>query len=73
MTGYMFRNAEYLLAIRDLMNIHGPGSSLIEGYKRAFDKLDLDGSGYIKSSEVEDLLTDVYGEGETPAFEVAIL
>eukprot|EP00554_Chaetoceros_debilis_P001077 CAMPEP_0194088092 /NCGR_PEP_ID=MMETSP0149-20130528/27770_1 /TAXON_ID=122233 /ORGANISM="Chaetoceros debilis, Strain MM31A-1" /LENGTH=534 /DNA_ID=CAMNT_0038771671 /DNA_START=42 /DNA_END=1646 /DNA_ORIENTATION=+ len=70
MTGYMFRNAEYVLAIRDLMNIRGPRSSSIEDYKRAFDKLDSDGSGYIESSEVEDLLNDVYGKGETPAFEV---
>ena len=31
------------------------------------------GVDIIENSEVEDLLTDVYGEGETPAFEVAIL
>ncbi len=67
MTGYMFRNAEYVLAIRDLMNIQG--SATLDDYKRAFDKLDSDGSGYIESSEVEDLLSDVYGE-DTPAFEV---
>lgn len=67
MTGYMFRNAEYVLAIRDLMNIRG--SAGLDDYKRAFDKLDKDGSGFIESGEVEELLSDVY-EGELPAFEV---
>ncbi len=67
MTGYMFRNAEYVLAIRDLMNIRG--SATLDDYKRAFDKLDKDNSGYIESAEIEALLSDVY-EGELPAFEV---
>lgn len=67
MTGYMFRNAEYVLAIRDLMNIRG--SATLDDYKRAFDKIDEDGSGFIESAEIEALLSDVY-EDETPAFEV---
>lgn len=68
MTGYMFRNAEYVLAIRDLMNI--AGSATLAEYKRAFDKLDKDGSGYIESLEIEALLSDVYADGDTPAFEI---
>lgn len=70
MTGYMFRNAEYVLAIKDLMNIQG--AATIEDYKRAFDKLDQDNSGYIESAEVEVLLGDVYGEEGIPPFEVDV-
>ena len=50
------------------MNIQG--SATLEDYKRAFDKIDEDGSGYIESKEIEALLLDVYGEDELPAFEV---
>jgi len=67
MTGYMFRNAEYVLALKDLMNL--PGKASIEEYREAFNRLDTDGSGYIEASEVSELLGDVY-EGKTPAFEV---
>lgn len=70
MTGYMFRNAEYVLAIKDLMNIQG--SATVEDYKRAFDKLDQDNSGYIESDEVEVLLADVYGNEGIPPFEVDV-
>jgi len=69
MTGYMFRNAEYVLAIRDLMKLNGSKITL-EDYKDAFDRMDTDQSGYIETDEIEQLLEDVYGEGETPAFEV---
>jgi hypothetical protein len=68
MTGYMFRNAEYVLAIRDLMNIHGKAT--LQDYKVAFDKLDKDKSGFIETDEICTLLTDVYGEDDIPAFEV---
>jgi len=67
MTGYMFRNAEYVLAIRDLMNIQG--SATFDEYKVAFDKLDKDGSGFIEVDEIDQLLTEVYDE-ETPAVEI---
>jgi len=66
MTGYMFRNAEYVMALRDIMNIR---STSIQDYKAAFDRIDTDNSGYIEASEIEDLLEDVYGE-QPPAFEV---
>ncbi len=70
MTGYMFRNAEYVLAIRDLMNIQGQAT--MPDYKNAFDKLDKDGSGYIETDEIVALLMDVYGEseGDIPKYEV---
>ena len=32
-----------------------------EEFKASFDKIDRDGSGYITSNEVEDLLFDTYG------------
>lgn len=68
MTGYMFRNAEYVLAIRDLMNIHGKAT--LQDYKNAFDRLDKDQSGFIEANEISDLLSDVYGEDNIPSFEV---
>jgi len=67
MTGYMFRNAEYVLAIRELMDIRG--GATLEDYRTAFGRLDTDGSGYIESYEIEDLLSDVY-DGEIPQYEV---
>jgi len=67
MTGYMFRNAEYVLALKDLMNIRGPAT--LDDYRQAFCKLDTDESGYIESVEVEDLLSDVY-KGDIPKYEV---
>lgn len=68
MTGYMFRNAEYVLALKSLMNIDGEGASL-EEYRSAFQRIDVDGSGYLERDEIEKMLQDVY-EGQAPAFEV---
>ena len=68
MTGYMFRNAEYVLALKSLMNIRGEGATLDE-YKAAFQRIDTDGSGYLEIEEIEALLTDVYDE-TPPSFEV---
>jgi hypothetical protein len=68
MTGYMFRNAEYVIALKKLMNIRGDGATL-EEYKAAFQRLDSDGSGYLERDEIEALLADVY-DGEPPAFEI---
>ena len=67
MTGYMFRNAEYVMALKKIMDISG--SATLDDYKEVFDKLDKDGSGYIEGSEVRDLLDEVY-KGETPYFEI---
>ncbi len=68
MTGYMFRNAEYVMALKKLMNIRGEGATL-EEYRAAFEKLDTDNSGYLERDEIEALLADIY-EGDPPAFEV---
>jgi len=68
MTGYMFRNAEYVLALKSLMNIRGEGATLDE-YKAAFQRIDTDGSGYLEIEEIEALLTEVYKE-TPPSFEV---
>lgn len=68
MTGYMFRNAEYVIALKQLMNIKADAT--LQEYKAAFKKLDTDNSGYLEWEEVEEMLKDVY-EGEPPEFEVA--
>lgn len=70
MTGYMFRNAEYVVALKQLMKIKSKnGTTSLPEYKKAFDRLDIDNSGYIDASEVETLLSDVYNE-PVPKFEV---
>ena len=68
MTGYMFRNAEYVLALKSLMNIRGEGATL-EEYRAAFQRLDTNGSGFLERGEIEALLADVY-QGKPPAFEI---
>ena len=67
MTGYMLRNAEYVMTIRSLLQLK---SRSVEEYRAAFDRVDLDKSGYIEIGEVEGLLKEVY-EGEVPPFEVS--
>ena len=64
----MFRNAEYVLALKEIMNLRGKVS--IEDYKEAFDRLDVDQSGYIDSSEIQTLFEQVYGDGKAPNFEI---
>lgn len=68
MTGYMFRNAEYVLALKSLMNIRGEGATL-EEYRAAFQRFDTNGSGFLERGEIEALLADVY-KGKPPAFEI---
>lgn len=67
MTGYLFRNAEYILALRELLKLSG--SATLQDYKEAFDRLDVDGSGYIEADEIRELLDDVY-DGQAPDFEI---
>lgn len=67
MTGYMFRNAEYVIALKQLMNIKG--SATLEDYKEAFDEIDSDGSGFIDTDEIRHMLDRVY-KGKVPKFEV---
>jgi EF-hand domain pair/Protein of unknown function (DUF760) len=68
MTGYMFRNAEYVLALRRLMNLQA--SVTLSDYKMAFDNLDTDRDGYIGVSEIKTLLDQAYTNKPTPAFEI---
>ena len=65
MTGYMLRNAEYVFTLRRLLDIKGKS---VDEYRAAFDRIDIDGSGFIEPLEVEKLLMDVY-DGEPPPYE----
>jgi len=66
MTGYMLRNAEYVLTLRKLLGLSTRSAA---EYRQAFDKLDLDGSGTIERGEISALLEEIY-EGTPPEFEV---
>ena len=50
MTGYMFRNAEYVQALQALLGVRAGGA--LPEYRAAFDRVDADGSGYIDAEEV---------------------
>lgn len=67
MCSYMFRNAEYVLALKDIMNLKG--SKTVQEYKEAFQRIDSDNSGFIESAEIVALLRDVYDD-DPPAYEV---
>jgi Ca2+-binding EF-hand superfamily protein len=41
----LFRNAEYVVTLQQLLNIK---SRSLEEYKRVFDEIDKDGSGFIE-------------------------
>jgi len=66
MTGYLLRNAEYVMKIRQILQIK---SRSLNEYRAAFDRIDLDGSGYIETTEVEQLLKEVY-DGDVPQVEI---
>lgn len=51
MTGYLFRNAEYVLALKDLIGLRASAS--VAEYRKAFDKIDSDNSGYIGETIVK--------------------
>jgi len=63
----LLRNAEYLVALRDLLKLSG--SATLQDYKDAFDRLDSDNSGFIEAHEVRELLNSVYDE-KVPEFEI---
>lgn len=65
----MFRNAEYVIALKKIMQLRGSAS--LQEYKEAFDRLDVDNSGYIETGEVETLLDSVYKDKSVPDFEVS--
>jgi len=58
MTGYMFRNAEYRLSLRQVLKLK---ADTISELRKAFDRLDSDGSGYIDASEARLLLERIKG------------
>jgi EF-hand domain pair/Protein of unknown function (DUF760) len=64
----MFRNVEYVIALKDLLKLRG--TATLQDYKDAFERLDADASGFIEAEEVEQLFADVYG-GKTPPIEIA--
>jgi hypothetical protein len=66
MTGYLLRNAEYVMKLRQILQIK---SRSADDYRKAFDRVDQNGSGYIEGGEVEQLLRDVYGD-DVPTVEV---
>ena len=69
MTGYMLRNAEYVVTLRRLLQLKTRSSA---EYREAFERIDLDGSGFIEVGEVESLLQEVYPDRvQVPPFEVA--
>jgi EF-hand domain pair/Protein of unknown function (DUF760) len=65
----MFRNAEYVIALKQLMHLQGAVS--LQEYNEAFRRLDEDNSGYIEIKEVETLLNSVYKDRSVPEFEVS--
>ena len=65
---YMFRNAEYVVALKKLMKLRNTAS--LQDYKEAFNRLDTNNSGFIEANEIATLLNDVY-DGRTPAYEVS--
>ena len=67
MTGYMLRNAEYVMALRQVLQLQTRSSA---EFRTTFDRIDLDKSGYIETAEIEELLSDIY-KGEVPAHEVS--
>lgn len=64
----MFRNVEYVVALKDLLKLKG--TATLQDYKDAFERLDSDDSGYIETYEVAELFDDVY-DGKTPPIEIA--
>jgi len=66
MTGYMLRNAEYVMTLRKLLQLKTRSAA---EYRTAFERIDLDRSGFIEVGEIESLLKEVYPE-EVPPFEV---
>jgi hypothetical protein len=64
----MFRNAEYVVALKKLMKLRNTAS--LQDYRDAFNRLDTDKSGFIEAREIAKLLDDVY-DGKTPSFEIS--
>jgi len=70
MTGYMLRNTEYIMKIRELLKLTSRDP---EDFKEAFDRLDKDESGFIDTTEAKQIFAEVYDGGDVPVVEVAAL
>lgn len=67
-SGYMLRNAEYVMALQKLLSLRSTGRKQAD-LRAAFSKMDRDDSGYIEASEVEALFASVdEGHLETSNF-----
>ena len=65
MTGYMLRNAEYVLAVQNVLRLN-PSGRTPRALRDAFRRVDADGSGYIDVGEVDALFRGVYGLDDLP-------
>lgn len=66
MTGYMLRNAEYVLALQDVLEL-APTGRTPQQLRKAFGRVDVDNSGFIDVDEVQALFDDVYGDVDESA------
>ena len=57
----MLRNAEYVLALQDVLKLAPTGRTPAQ-LRAAFSRVDTDNSGYIDANEVQNLFDDVYGD-----------
>ena len=64
MTGYMLRNAQYVLALRRLLGITGRTG---DEFRAAFDSVDIDGSGTLNELEFKQWHREVRVCGATDA------
>mmetsp|Transcript_64963 Transcript_64963/g.89235 ORF Transcript_64963/g.89235 Transcript_64963/m.89235 type:complete len:470 (-) Transcript_64963:328-1737(-) len=67
MTGYMFRNGEYILALQKLLNVNAKSPAEMQA---AFERIDINNDGYIDRGEVEQLFRSFYDGEDPPAYEV---
>ena len=65
MTGYMLRNAEYVLAVQQVLELPQAGRTPA-ALRAAFQRVDVDDSGFIDRGEVEALFQEVYGLDDLP-------
>lgn len=66
MTGYMLRNAEYVLALRQALNL--TNTNKYSDVRRAFERYDSDGDGYLSREEISRLFGELYD----PSIEMAL-
>lgn len=67
MTGYMLRNAEYVLAIRQVLDLSK--ATALDQVKQAFDKWDKNQDGYLSKEEVEGLFSEFEESARTTEVE----